>query len=156
MITRKELVAKYKIAVKRVNELENKKYEYKTNRPCAPFGNVKNMNIPDIIRAGANVHDSDANVTERITQYGILPEDLKNANDHLYEGFAISTWDHDFKLRVEQIHDEKKLKTYKEVMNKLSANFTDEDRFMIEMGEIDTLDIDLDDDAPSDEVKSEE
>lgn len=156
MITRKELVGKYKIAVKRVNELENKKYEYKTNRPCAPFGNVKNMNIPDIIRAGANVHDSDANVTARIEQYGILPDDLKNANDHLYEGFAISTWDHDFKLRVEQIHDEKKLKTYKEVIKKLSANFTDEDRFMIEMGEIDELDVDLSDDEVVEDVKSAE
>lgn len=145
MITRKEIVAKYKIAAKKVKQLESKKYEYKTNRACEPFGLVQNMNIDDVVRAGASVHDGDANITARIEQYGVRPDDLKNCSARKFLGFTIDTWDNDFKLRVEEIHDKKELAKYKLVMYKFLKNFNDDDRFALEMSEIDDLDIDLND-----------
>lgn len=68
-------------------------------------------------------------------------------------GFTIDTWDNDFKLRVEEIHDKKDLAKYKLVMDKFLKNFNDDDRFALEMSEIDDLDIDLNDtvDEPVDE-----
>lgn len=53
--------------------------------------------------------------------------------------------DNDFKLRVEEIHDKKDLEKYKLVMDKFLKNFNDDDRFALEMSEIDDLDIDLND-----------
>ena len=89
MITRKEIVAKYKIAAKKVKQLESKKYEYKTNRACEPFGLVQNMNIDDVVRAGASVHDGDANITARIEQYGVRPDDLKNCSARKFLGLPL-------------------------------------------------------------------
>lgn len=145
MITREELVKSYKVAIKKINELENKKYVFKTNCACDPFVHVKHMSIDDVVKAGATVHDGDANIKARIEQYGILPEDLKNGDARKYLGFTVDEWDHDFKLRVEQIHDKNTLAKYKLVVEKLVKYFTDEDRFNIEMAEIDDLGVDLTD-----------
>lgn len=105
------------------------------------------MSIEDVIKAGATVHDGDANIQARIEQYGILPSDLKNGDARKYLGFTVDEWDHDFKLRVTQIHDAATLEKYEKAAEKLSANFTDEDRFLIEMAEIDELGLELADDT---------
>ena len=147
LITRAELVKTYKVAIKKIAELKNKKYCYKTNRSCEPFGQVKSMSIEDVVKAGATVHDGDANIQARIEQYGILPSDLKNGDPRKYLGFTVDEWDHDFKLRVTQIHDAATLEKYEKAAEKLSANFTADDRFLIEMGEIDELGLDLADDT---------
>ena len=85
MITRKEIVAKYKIAAKKVKQLESKKYEYKTNRACEPFGLVQNMNIDDVVRAGASIHDGGANITAKIELKPFDKVLVRDGKDEIWE-----------------------------------------------------------------------
>lgn len=46
-------------------------------------------------------------------------EDLKNCSARKFLGFTIDTWDNDFKLRVEEVHDKKDLAKYKKYFQKV-------------------------------------
>ena len=141
-ITRENLVEKYQKAVKFLDELKNKVYEYKTQRACQPFGEVRGMSLKDCVQAYATVHDGTRNVEAAMEALGVTNEDLKT-DERKYLGYTVSDWDYDFKLRVEQIRDSEKKQKYESVITLFKNNFSDDDRFAVEMGEVDKLGIEL-------------
>lgn len=142
-ITRNELVAKYQQAKAKIQELENKKYDYKISRPCDPFGKVCNMNIESVVRAGASIHDQDKTLNACIELYGVTEADM-SIEKRKFLGYTVNEWDNDLKLRVQEIHDEQELEKYRKVAELLSKNFTDDDKFAMDMQEVSTIGISLD------------
>ena len=141
-ITRENLVEKYRNAVKNLEELKNKKYTYKTSRACQPFAEVSKLSLKDCVQAYATVHDGTRNIENAMSILGITNEDLKS-DERKYLGHTVADWDADFKTRVEQIKDAEKKAKYEKVIALFIKNFSDEDRFAIEMAEADSLGIDL-------------
>lgn len=148
-ITREMLVQKYLIAEKKLDVLKSKKYEYKTQRDCQPFGMVRHMRFEDIVKAGATVHEGFCNIDEAIKRYGITKDELKS-DERKYLGYTVDEWDADFKLRVEELRDEKMKQNYEKAIKTFKNNFTDDDKFRIEMGSITDMGLDLDDDSSDD------
>lgn len=141
-ITRKNLVEKYKKAVKFLDELKDKKYKYNTNRACQPFGEVKNMSLKDCVQAYATVHEGTRNIDAAMEFLGVTNEDLKT-DERKYLGYTVSDWDEDFKTRVGELKDAAQKATYTKVIELFKKNFSDDDRFAIEMSEIEDLGVDL-------------
>lgn len=141
-ITRENLVEKYRNAVKNLEELKNKKYKYNTKRACQPFGEVSTLSLKDCVQAYATVHDGTRNIENAMSVLGITNEDLKS-DERKYLGHTVSEWDEDFKTRVEQIKDTEKRKKYEKVIELFTKNFSEDDRFAIEMAEADSLGVDL-------------
>jgi len=142
---REELVAKYTIAQAKIKELEDKKYEYKVKRSCDPFGQIAYMNIDDVVRAHAAIHDSERAINESINTLGITDADLADHDTkRLFLGYSVEDWDADFKMRVEQIHDTAALKKYNKVAELYSKHFTEDDKFDLDMSEAESLGINLD------------
>ena len=143
MITRANLVEKYKVALKKVKELKNKKYSYKTTRPCEGYGTTSKLSLGDCVKVYATVHEGAANLDSAMTALGITAAEL-NINERKYLGFTIAEWDSDLKTRVEEIRDTDTLHKYEEVIKKLKNNFSSDDLFAIEMDEVANMGIDLD------------
>lgn len=141
-ITRENLVEKYRNAVKNLEILKNKKYNYKTNRACQPFAEVSKLSIKDCVQAYATVHDGMRNIENAMSVLGITNEDLKS-DERKYLGHTVADWDEDFKTRVEQIKDAEKKATYEKVIELFTKNFSDDDRFAIEMAEAESLGVEL-------------
>lgn len=141
-LTRANLVENYKKAVEKVKELNGKQYNYKTARACQPFGEVKNMSINDCVMAYATIHDGVRNIENGMSFLGVTAEQLKSAV-RKYLGYPVADWDADLKLRVEEINDSELKKKYETIIKKFSNNFSDDDRFAIEMGEIEDMGFDL-------------
>lgn len=141
-ITRANLVENYKNALAKLEELKNKKYEYKTNRACQPFGEVKNMSMIDCVKAYASVHDGITNFDNALKFLGLTNEDI-NSDERKYLGCPVDDWDNDFKLRVEELKDKTLKEKYNKVIEVFKKNFTDDDRFVIEMGEVMDLGIEI-------------
>ena len=141
-ITRKNLVENYKNALMKLEELKTKKYEYKTNRPCTPFGEVKSLSLLDCVKAYASVHDGIANFDKAMEVLGVTNEDIKS-DERKYLGCPIDDWDSDFKLRVEEIKDATLRKKYEKVIEVFKNNFSDDDRFEIEMSEVMDLGVEI-------------
>ena len=126
----------------KLEELKSKKYEFKTNRPCTPFNEVSKLSLLDCVKAYASVHDGIANFDKAMEFLGVTNEDIKS-DERKYLGCPIDDWDNDFKLRVEQIKDEVLRKKYEKVINVFKNNFSDDDRFEIEMSEVMDLGIEI-------------
>lgn len=141
-ITRKNLVENYKNALVKLEELKSKKYEFKTNRACTPFNEVSKLTLLECVKAYASVHDGVMNFDKAMEVLGVTNEDIKS-DERKYLGFPVDDWDHDFKLRVEQIKDEVLRKKYEKVITVFKNNFSDEDKFEIEMSEVMDLGIDI-------------
>lgn len=141
-ITRANLVENYKNALAKLDELKNKKYVYKTNRPCQPFGEVKSMTMIDCVKAYASVHDGISNFDNALKFLGLTNEDI-NSEERKYLGFPVADWDEDFKTRIDEIKDKKLTEKYNKVINVFKNNFSDDDKFEIEMSEVMDLGIEI-------------
>lgn len=141
-ITRENLVEKYRNAVKFLEGLKEKKYEYKTKRACQPFGEVCSMSLKDCVQAYATVHEGTRNVESAMAALGVTNDDLKT-DERKYLGYTVGDWDNDFKVRVEEIRDTAEKAKYEKVISLFKKNFSDDDRFSIEMAEVADLGIEL-------------
>jgi len=141
-ITRKNLVDNYKVAREKLDALKSKKYVFKTNRPCSPFNEVSNLTLLECVKAYASVHDGVSNFDKAMEFLGITNEDIKS-DERKYLGFTVADWDHDFKLRVEQIKDSELRKKYEKVISVFENNFSDDDRFAIDMLKVEDLGVEL-------------
>lgn len=141
-ITRENLVENYKIALTKLDELKNKKYEYKIACPCQPFGPVKNMSMIECVKAYASVHDGISNFDNALKFLGLTNEDI-NSEERKYLNCNVTDWDHDFKLRVEELKDKTLKEKYEKVIAVFKKNFSDDDRFTIEMSEVMDLGIEI-------------
>jgi len=142
-ISRSELVAKYKQAQVKIKELENKEYNYKIKRACDPFGNISQMSIENVVRAGASIHDQEKTINEVIKLFGVTEADL-STEKRKFLGYSTEEWDHDFKLRIQEIHDEQELEKYQKVVELLSKNFSEDDKFDMDMAAISEIGVNLD------------
>ena len=60
-----------------------------------------------------------------------------------YLNCNVTDWDHDFKLRVEELKDKTLKEKYEKVIAVFKKNFSDDDRFTIEMSEVMDLGIEI-------------
>lgn len=144
MTSRTELVANYKKAQAKIKELENKEYKYKINRCCDPFGRINQMDMVEIVKAAATIHDSEKTINACIDMFGITKEELNNSEARTFLGFKVEEWDEDFKLRIEELRDEKTLEKYKKAVALWSKHFSEDDKFSMDMDAIDELGVDID------------
>jgi len=142
-ITRDQLVSKHEEIVNKLDELKSKKYEYKTATGCDGFGPVKGMTIQELLRASVNVHECSANLEARIQQYGVTEADLEGKCPLEYQGCPIDDWDHDFALRVQQIHDQQMISKCEKALELMEKNFSEDDRFKMDMAAVENFGITL-------------
>ncbi|MEG1008271.1 MAG: hypothetical protein RSE41_00065 [Clostridia bacterium] len=135
-ITREQLFEKRQTLNSELESLKNKKYDYitKDNTFCT-FGKIENMGTSAVVMATSEMLNEFKQYDDAIEALGINYEMPKT----WCEGFSKEEWLNDFKLRLTQIEDSKRIKKLKEAIKLIDANLSVDDKFKLDMEKVNNL-----------------
>ena len=144
---REELNKKIKSVKKQIEKLESVEYPvYKTDsKYIEKFGIIKELETLDIVaKAFTFVKSNFQGFDNAYDELGIVTKETEKPK---YMGYALDTWTTDFKIRVQQLNDFKKIKDLNNALEVLNKHRSEDDIFNEDMERIsDILDFEEDED----------
>lgn len=132
---------------KQIEKLESVEYpEYKTDsKYIEKFGIVKELDSLDIVaKAFTFVKSNFQGFDNAYDELGITTKDSEKPK---YMGYSLENWTSDFKIRVQQLTDLKKIKDLNNALEVLNKHRSEDDIFNEDMESIsDILDFEEDED----------
>ena len=131
-ITRENLLNQLEAVNNEIKNLEEKEYNYKTNRAwpgCMVVNTIDSVNA--LIKMWETIHNSIKTNSDAIKALGLDKLELVSEEDTQYYGYSLKEWEGDLKLRAIQFADAEKIKK----LNK-EKNMSEDDKFAQDMNAV--------------------
>lgn len=145
MFTKEELFSKYKIAKNKLKAIKEKTYNYKIKGGAGtPYGDIRNLDFKEVVKTMSTVETVHTNTKNVVDTLGLTEQEIKEIGgyDWVFNS-SYNNYVHDCKLRIEELRDKHMKTKWESVVKKIEANLSDEDKFLLDMEYVDSLDMDF-------------
>ena len=136
-ITRENLLNQLEAVNNEIKNLEEKEYNYKTNRAwpgCMVVNTIDSVNA--LIKIWETIHNSIKTNSDAIKALGLDKLELVSEEDTQYYGYSLKEWEGDLKLRAIQFADAEKIKKFNKAKKILEKNMSEDDKFAQDMNAV--------------------
>jgi hypothetical protein len=136
-ITRENLLKQLEAVNDEIKNLEEKEYNYKTNRAwpgCMVVNTIDSVNA--LIKMWETIHNSIKTNSDAIKALGLDKLELVSEEDTQYYGYSFKEWEDDLKLRAIQFADTEKIKKLNKAKKILEKNMSEDDKFAQDMNAV--------------------
>ena len=136
-ITRENLLKQLDAVNDEIKNLEEKEYNYKTNRAwpgCMVVNTIDSVNA--LIKMWETIHNSIKTNSDAIKGLGLDKLELVSEEDTQYYGYSLKEWEDDLKLRAIQFADAEKIKKLNKAKKILEKNMSEDDKFAQDMNAV--------------------
>lgn len=136
-ITRENLLNQLEAVNNEIKNLEEKEYNYKTNRAwpgCMVVNTIDSVNA--LIKVWETIHNSIKTNSDAIKALGLDKLELVSEEDTQYYGYSLKEWESDLKLRAIQFADTEKIKKLNKAKKILEKNMSEDDKFAQDMNAV--------------------
>ena len=136
-ITRENLLKQLESVTDEIKNLENKEYNYKTNRAwpgCMVVNTIDN--VTSLIKVWETIHNNIKTNSDAIKALGLDKLELVSEEDTQYYGYSLKEWEDDLKLRAIQFADVEKIKKLNKAKKILEKNMSEDDKFAQDMNAV--------------------
>lgn len=136
-ITRENLLKQLEAVNDEIKNLEEKEYNYKTNRAwpgCMVVNTIDS--ITSLIKVWETIHNSIKTNSDAIKALGLDKLELVSEEDTQYYGYSLKEWEDDLKLRAIQFADAEKIKKLNKAKKILEKNMSEDDKFAQDMNAV--------------------
>lgn len=136
-ITRENLLNQLEAVNNEIKNLEEKEYNYKTNRAwpgCMVVNTIDSVNA--LIKIWETIHNSIKTNSDAIKALSLDKLELVSEEDTQYYGYSLKEWEGDLKLRAIQFADAEKIKKLNKAKKILEKNMSEDDKFAQDMNAV--------------------
>jgi len=139
---REELLSKFKQLTTEKEKLNKKTYTYDVKIPCMQLGKICGMSLPAIKTAYCVIDEMTSINDKIINELNIdvnLFNDTEKAEYSSFEGYTREQWIKDFKMRVSELQDNRRLENINKALPVIEKWLSDDDLFRLDMEKIEAI-----------------
>jgi len=139
---REELLSKFKQLTAEKEKLNKKTYTYSVKIPCMQLGKICGMSLPAIKTAYCVIDEMTSINDKIINELNIdvnLFNDAEKAEYSSFEGYTRDQWMKDFKIRVSELQDNRRLENINKALPVIEKWLSDDDLFRLDMEKIEAI-----------------